>query len=51
MFSAPLAPAPMAMHRMAITARAGCIGRSAQTRPVSAVKITSDITRGFISIT
>ena len=51
MFSAPLAPAPMAMHRMAMAASSGWIGRSAQTRPVRAVKITSDITRGFISIT
>ena len=49
MFSAPEAPAPTAMQRMAMPASSGFIGVRAQASPVSAVNTTSDITRGFIS--
>ena len=49
MFSAPAAPAPTAMHRMAMAADNQPISPRATTRPVTAVKITSDITRGFSS--
>ena len=51
MLSAPEAPAPTAMQRIAIAASTGFIGARAQTRPVSAVNTTSDITRGFSSAT
>ena len=43
------APAPTAMQRIDIPASTGFSGLPAQTSPVSAVKITSDITRGFSS--
>ena len=49
MFSAPEAPAPTAMQRMEVKARSGWTWPGAMTRPTSAVKITSDITRGFSS--
>ncbi len=49
MFIAPEAPAPTAMQRIAVNASTGCIWPGAITRPTSAVKITSDITRGFNS--
>ena len=49
MFSAPEAPAPTAMHRIARKARNGLMGVSAQTSPVAAVNTTSDMTRGFSS--
>jgi len=51
MFSAPEAPAPTAMQRMEVKASTGCTCTGAITRPTSAVKITSDITRGFRSAT
>ena len=47
MFSAPEAPAPTAIQRMAIRPRTGWIWPGASTRPAKAVKTTSDITRGF----
>ena len=49
MFSAPEAPAPTAMHRIEVKASTGWTWPGAITRPTSAVKITSDITRGFSS--
>ena len=49
MLSAPEAPAPTAMHRIAVKATIGCTCTGAIIRPTSAVKITSDITRGFSS--
>jgi hypothetical protein len=49
MLSAPEAPAPTAMQMIAMTAMTGCIAPGASASPVSAVKTTSDITRGFIS--
>jgi hypothetical protein len=49
MFSAPEAPAPTAMQRIEVNARTGWKWPGAMTRPTSAVKITSDITRGFSS--
>ena len=49
MFSAPDAPAPTAMQSTATAAITGFIGLSAQTRPVAAVKTTSDMTRGLRS--
>ena len=49
MFSAPDAPAPTAMHRMAIPASSGLVFTPAQTNPVKAVNTTSDITRGLRS--
>jgi hypothetical protein len=51
MLSAPAAPAPTAMHSSAVKAITGCICPGAMTRPTSAVKTTSDMTRGFISAT
>ncbi|VTO11897.1 Uncharacterised protein [Brevundimonas vancanneytii] len=47
MFSAPAAPAPMAMHRTAMTALTQLSCPGATTRPVTAVNTTSDMTRGF----
>ena len=49
MLSAPDAPAPTAMHSSAVNAITGCMCPGAMTMPTSAVKITSDITRGFSS--
>jgi hypothetical protein len=49
MLSAPEAPAPTAMHRIEVNAITGWTCPGAITRPTSAVKITSDITRGFSS--
>ncbi len=49
MLSAPAAPAPMAMHRMAMAATIGLIVPGAMIRPVAAVKTTTDMTRGFNS--
>ncbi len=49
MLSAPDAPAPMAMERMATTAMNGLSATGAATMPTKAVKTTSDITRGFRS--
>ena len=46
---APAAPAPTAMHKSAVKAMTGCTWSGARTRPTKAVKITSDITRGFRS--
>ncbi len=51
MLSAPLAPAPTAMQRMATAPRIGLTSAGAHTRPVSAVNTTSDITRGLSSWT
>ncbi len=47
MFSAPEAPAPTAMHRIATKATTGCRGTGATSNPTSAVNTTSDITRGL----
>ena len=49
MFSAPAAPAPMAIARMAIMASSGLTVTGAAKRPTKAVNTTSDITRGFKS--
>ena len=49
MFSDPAAPAPTAMHRMAMAATSGFIDPGAMTSPVAAVKTTTDMTRGFSS--
>ena len=49
MFSAPAAPAPTAMHRMAMAATSGLTEPGATISPVAAVNTTSDITRGFSS--
>ena len=49
MFSAPEAPAPIAMHSTAIAPSTGWIGARAASRPVRPVNTTSDMTRGFIS--
>ena len=51
MLKAAEAPAPTAMQKIAIAPRIGFTDESAQTIPVIAVKITSDITRGFNSWT
>ena len=51
MFSAPDAPAPTAMQRIEVKAITGCTCTGAIISPTSAVKITSDITRGFSSAT
>jgi hypothetical protein len=51
MLSAPDAPAPTAMHSSAVNASTGCMWPGAITMPTSAVKMTSDITRGFNSAT
>jgi hypothetical protein len=47
MLSAPDAPVPMAMARIAITASSGLMVTGAATRPTKAVNTTSDMTRGF----
>ena len=49
MLSAPEAPAPMAMHSSAVKPRTGWIDPGASIMPTNAVKMTSDITRGFSS--
>ena len=49
--SAPAAPAPAAMQRRATTPAKGSMPPGATIRPTSAVKTTSDITRGFVSAT
>ena len=49
MFSAPDAPAPTAMQSSEVNASTGWKCPGAMARPTSAVKITSDITRGFSS--
>ena len=49
MLRAPEAPAPTAMQSRAVKAMTGCTSPGARTRPTSAVKITSDMTRGFSS--
>jgi hypothetical protein len=51
MFSAPEAPAPAAMQSSEVKASTGWKWPGAITRPTNAVKITSDITRGFNSAT
>ena len=51
MFREAEAPAPTAMHRMAIAPMTGFSGVPAQIIPVAAVKTTSDMTRGFSSWT
>src|SRR4029077_9879602 len=48
MLSAPEAPAPTAMHRMAMLARTGLSDPGSSIMPVNAVNTTNDITRGFI---
>src|SRR5262245_52871199 len=48
MLSAPEAPAPIAMQRMAMLARTGLRCPGASIMPVKAVNTTNDITRGFI---
>ena len=47
MFSAPDAPAPMAMNSNAVKPITGFICPGAATMPTSAVNTTSDMTRGF----
>ena len=49
MLSAPAAPAPTAMQTSAAKPSTGWSWPGATIRPTSAVKTTSDITRGFIS--
>ena len=49
MLSAPEAPAPTAMHRMAMAPMTGLIATGAAIMPTSAVNTTSDMTRGFSS--
>ena len=51
MLRAPEAPAPTAMHSSAMAPSAGCGCSGASIMPTSAVKTTSDITRGFIRAT
>ena len=51
MFSAPDAPAPTAMQSIEVNASTGWTWPGAIISPTSAVKITSDITRGFSSAT
>jgi len=51
MFSAPEAPAPTAMQSSAVKPITGWTWPGAITMPTSAVKITSDITRGLSSAT
>ena len=48
-FPQPEAPAPTAMQSSEVNARTGWKCPGAMARPTSAVKITSDITRGFSS--
>jgi hypothetical protein len=49
MLSVPAAPAPTAMHRSAVKPITGWMWPGAIMMPTSAVKTTSDMTRGFIS--
>ena len=49
MLSAAAAPAPSAMHRIAVKPSTGWIGTGATSRPHSPVKTTSVITRGLVS--
>ena len=49
MLSAPDAPAPTAMHRMAMAPMTGLIATGAAIMPTRAVNTTSDITRGLSS--
>ena len=51
MLMAPDAPAPMAMHRMAMAPRIGWIDPGARYIPTKPVNTTSDMTRGFSSST
>jgi hypothetical protein len=51
MFSAPEAPAPSAMNRIAEKPTIGETPPGATRSPTSAVNTTSDITRGFRSCT
>ncbi len=51
MFSAPEAPAPTAMQIRLASATTGCMYAGAAIMPASAVKTTSDMTRGFNSTT
>ena len=46
-FSAPEAPAPIAINRMEAKAIIGCTPTGAANIPTDAVKTTKDITRGF----
>jgi hypothetical protein len=46
---APEPPAPTAMQRMTMAPRMGSMPPGASSRPTTAVKTTSDITRGFRS--
>ena len=46
---APAAPAPTAMHRIAVAARTGWMWPGATTSPAMPVNTTSVITRGFSS--
>ena len=49
MLRAPEPPAPIAMQRMAMTPTTGLMPPGASSRPMMAVKTTSDITRGLRS--
>ena len=49
MFSAPEAPAPSAMNKIAVNPTIGETETGATSRPTSAVNTTSDITRGLSS--
>ncbi len=49
MLSAPEAPAPTAMKRIAAKPTIGWTGTGATRSPTSAVNTTSDMTRGFSS--
>jgi hypothetical protein len=49
MLSAPAAPAPTEMQASAAKPMTGWICPGAIIMPTSAVKMTSDMTRGFIS--
>ena len=51
MFSAPEAPAPIAMKSIEANPTSGCTSTGATSKPTSAVKTTKDMTRGFISAT
>ena len=51
MFSAPDAPPPSAMNRIAQNPTKGCTATGATSRPVSAVNTTSDMTRGLSKAT
>ena len=49
MFSAPEAPPPTAMNRIAQKPITGCTATGAATRPTRAVNTTRDMTRGLSS--